>query len=296
MNTLFFETLSSSWILYSFVGMLCLGISLVFYKLPSSRKDVDANGLTVWSGFFFLLFAVIFFLPHVQVSSKVVVMVALAQGIFFTLRTLLQMHGLKYAATNALFPTSSSTALLIVIAAGILFFGDSLSSLQQLGVALAVLVLFLFAFKGGKLSFSSFEAVKIWLGIVVLSAAGNLLNKVAADLGDIHTFQFFLYVFIFISGLVMLLVQKKGEAKKALSGKATFLGGLGIGIFGFFGAWALIIALGKGPVSVAQTINSSYVIVTALLSSLFFGEVITRKKAILIALGIVALILIRLGS
>lgn len=267
------------------------------YKLPSTIKNTDANGLNVWSSFFFLVLSAVFFLPHTNFSLRSVVLgVALVQGVLFTLRTLLQIHALKYAQTNALFPTTSTTALLITIAAGLFFFGDTLSFLQIVGVILSVSVLLLFAFKGGKLTFSSLEAVKIWIGIVILSASGNLLNKVAADLGDIHTFQFFLYIFIFISGVVMLFIQKKGRVKKTLQSKGAVLGGLGIGIFGFFGAWALILALSKGPVSIAQTINSSYVIVTAVLSAIFFGETITRRKTILIVLGIVALAFIRLGS
>lgn len=267
------------------------------YKLPSTIKNVDANGLNVWSSFFFLVYAAIFFLPHTVFSlNNTILTVALIQGIIFTLRTLLQMHGLKYAQTNALFPTTSTTALLVVIAVGILFYGDSLSQLQIVGVLLSIIVLFMFAFKGGKLTFSSIDAVKVWVGIVFLSAVGNLLNKVAADLGDIHTFQFFLYVFIFISSIAMLMIQKKGELKKVIHSKGAMLGGLGIGFFGFFGAWALIIALTTGPVSVAQTINSSYVIVTALMSSMFFGEVLTKKKVILILLGVIALGIIKIGS
>lgn len=296
MNKLFFETIFTNWVDYSLLGMVLLGIAMVFYKLPSIRKEVDANGLNVWSSFFFLLFATFFFLEYVNFSVNIIVLTALAYGVLFTLRSLLQMHGLKYASTDALFPVTSTGGLLVVIVAGLIFFGDKLTSMQWLGVVASIVVFFFFGFKGGKLIFSSVTATKIWLGIVVLSAAGNLLNKVGAILGDVHTFQFFVYIFIFISGLGMLFIQKKGEVKKVLYSKGTVLGGLGIGIFGFFGAWALILALRDGPVSVAQTINSSYVIVTSILASLFFGEIMTKKKITLIICGVLALAIIYIGS
>lgn len=297
MNTLYFETLSSSWLFYSFLGMVLFGVSMTLLKLPSSQKGVSANSLVAWSSFFYLILACIFFLPHVNFNpGNVVLLVALLQGVFYTLRTLLQAHGLKYAQTNALFPTTSFTSLLIVVTVGLLFFGDSLSLIQILGVTLSLVTLFLFAFKGGKLTFSSSAAVKVWLGIVSLSVAGNLLNKVAADIGDIHTFQFFLYVVIFISGIAMLHLQNKGEVKNILFHKYAILGGLAMGVFGFFGAWALITALTKGPVSIAQTINSSSVVVTAVLASVFFNEKITKRKVLLMGCLILALALIKIGS
>lgn len=295
--TIIYENLFSSWVTYSFLGMLFLGISMSLYKLPSSHKEIDSNGLNLWFGFFLFLLSSIFFLPYVNFSvSNVVIWVALVYGVIFTLRTLLQMHTLKYASTNALFPTSSITALLVVITVGIFFYGETLNFTQTIGIILSVVALFLFAFKGGKLTFNSIDVVKAWIGIVILSALGNLLNKVAADLNDIHTYQFFWFMFNFCAALIMLFIQKRDQFKEIILHRNTFLGGLGMGITGFLGSWSLIIALTKGPISVAQTINSSYVIVTAIVASIFFGETLTKRKVALIVLGIVALGFIKIGS
>ena len=68
-----------------------------------------------------------------------------------------------------------------------------------------------------------------------------------------------------------------------------------IGVFGFFGGYAFLTALTKGPFSLITSIHSLYIFITALASYLLFKERLTKKKIILLFLAIVAILLIRLG-
>ena len=298
--TSFFETLSVHWWVYALMSMFFLGCAMSVFKIPSINKDVTNNGLNVWFSIFLMVLATIFFYPTNGIfnpdTKLIIVAIAFTQGILLTLRTLLQTKALSMFRANDLFPTTSVSGLVIIIFIGILFFHDHLSLTRDLGIILAVITIYLFARKGNPITLEK-KAIIFWIGIVTLSVAGNLSNKFAADIGDLHTFLFYSYIATLVSSLFMLSLTKLsgGEIKKQVIHIGALSYGIISAILAFFGSWSLLQALTLGPVSAVQTINSSYVFVTSIVVWFIFDEKLTTRKMFLIFLAVLAMILIRVG-
>ena len=304
-----------NWIWYSILGAILLGVAMSIYKLPSFTKKfetaephkvIDATALTLWSSIFMFMLSTLLFLPlilkRIHIGGHIdnqVIIIASVRGLFFVLISYLQIKALSYAATNALFSLSSLASLSIVILSGVIFFQESLNITQVIGLLLVLFVIGGFAWsnKGKKHIIITKVSVSMWLGIVTLSASGNLLNKIATMHKNIYTHQLILYFVIFLSSaFIFYKTHIDTNMKKVkLLHRRTALAGLINGVFGFFGGWSLYTALAHGPISITQTINSCYILVTAVIAAIWMGERQKLNKGILIliCLTIIALLLLR---
>lgn len=289
-----FPDLFSHWFSYSIIGTLCFGVSMALYKWPAHDKEIDTNALNTWRNIVGLLLALLFFYGSFTLLLGDTILIALLRGGLYTTLTLLQMYALTKVETNTLYPVTSTLSLLIVIVTGISFFHDAISTLQLLGMLLAIVAIYGFSYRGGKWNWGKNE-LYLGLALIVLSAVSNIVHKFAADMGDIYNFQIWFYLFIFATGLVPLFVQHKKETLRKMWNRKSFMAGATIAAFGFLGGYALLVALTKGPLSLAQTINSAYLFITVPLAAFLFNEKLTRRKIALILLAFAAIIIIRLG-
>src|SRR3989338_5242986 len=289
-----FADLFSHWFSYSIIGALCFGVSMALYKWPAHDKAIDTNALNTWRNIVQLLLALLFFYGSFTILLGDTILIALLRGGLYTTLTLLQMYALTKVETNTLYPITSTFSLLVVIVVGISFFHDAISMLQLLGMLLAVVAIYCFSYRSGKWKWGKKESY-IGIAIVVFSAISNIVHKLAADMGDIYNFQIWLYVFIFATGLIPLFIQHKKETFGKMWHRKSFLAGVAIAIFSFLGAYALLVALTKGPLSLVQTTNSAYLFVAVPFAAFLFKESLTAKKVLLILLAFVAIAIIRLG-
>jgi len=239
------------------------------------------------------LFAFILFFSHFNLISWNVFLYASLWGSSYALLTLLQMHALHYVETNTLFPITSVSALTVSVIAGYFLFGDILSYLQILGILLVILTVFLFVYKSSKIKWSKYVLL-FGLGIIFFSTFNKIIQKFGVDTGDIYNLQIYQYfIGLLLVGILMFIFERKkyNLEKFKLSIKSGFL----IGSFAFFGGFALLIALSKGPFSLITSIHSLYILITAIIAFFMFNEELTLKKILLICLAIIAVLLMRLG-
>ncbi len=281
-----------SWFAFSVFATLLFGVSTAFYKLPSA-KNHNRFVATFWALIISLVLSIAFFHSYITLSTPEMIWTALLWGIAFPCLMLLQMYALKHVDTNVLFPITTTASLIITVLIGIFFFNEHITLIQTLGVILAILTLFLFSYKSGKLNFSSF-LIGVGSGIIFISAFNKVLQKIVADKMDIHAFQIYQYLFATIIALLIFLVLHRRDWKTHILSGGLGIGSL-IGIFGFFGAYSLFVALTKGPFPLITSIHSLYILITALTAFFLFKEKLTTKKILLLLLAIVAVILIRIG-
>ena len=281
-----------SWFPFSLVATLLLGIAMAFYKLPSA-KNHNRFVATFWSLVIPAILAFIFFHSYLSFSTPAMIWTALLWGITFTSIVLLQMYALSHVDTNILFPITTTASLIITVFAGIFFFNEHISTLQTLGVILAVVTIFAFLYKGGKMQYSRL-LIGVGSGIIFISAFNKVLQKIVAAKFDIHAFQIYQYLFASIFALLIYLIIHRRDWKTHI-----FSGGLGIGsligVFSFFGGYSLYIALTKGPLPLITSIHSLYILITALTAYFLFKEQLTTKKVLLLVFAVIAVILIRIG-
>lgn len=283
----------SSWLPYSLGATLLLGISMAFYKSPAAKGHSRFATMT-WFSFVCLILSVIFFYSFLPLTSLSVVGGAAVWGSAFILLSLLQMYALSHIGTGALFPITTTTALILTIIIGLIFFKDEVSSLQIVGMVIAVSSIYFYLRK--KTAHADARLlVMVGTGIILLSTFNKIWQKLVAVAFDIHVFQIYQYLFALVTALIAaIVIHKKGAGAELKKWQNIRVGVLG-GIFGFFGGYILFIALSRGPVSLINTIHSLYVLPTAIVASILFKEKLTKKTWLLITGTIVAIALIKLG-
>jgi len=284
--------LTLSWFPFSILATLLFGVALVFYKYPSAKK-YSRFSTAFWSLLVSAVLSLVFFFSYLPLTTNGMLWLAFLWGISFPIIMLLQMYALEHVDTNVLFPVTTTASLVVTVLVGIFAFSEYVTLLQGAGILLAVITVFLFLYKRGK---SQFAPLVLGVGsaIIFVSAFNKVLQKIVADNFDIHAFQIYQYLFAtFIALLVLFFVHKKDSKKELLSG--GFKIGIPIGLFSFFGGYALFIALTKGPFPLITSIHSLYIFATAITAYFLFRESITTRKILLMVLAVVAVLLIRLG-
>lgn len=207
--------------------------------------------------------------------------------------SLLQMKALKDIDTNMLYPITTTLSLVVSVLFGISFFKDHISWTQLFGMALVVVVVFLFSYKGKKLQYSR-EILVIGLGVVVVSAFSKIIQKFATNAVDIHIFQIYQYLSASIFSLILYTFIHRKEFKRHIFSNSMWSGFM-IGIPNFLGGYMILLALTKGPFSLVYSVHSLYITIVAIVAYFTFKEKLTWKKAFLISLAVIATILIRIG-
>lgn len=261
---------------------------MAFYKLPSAKK-LNKFSTTFWALLVPAIFSLIFFNSYLNLTTPSMIYIAIFWGVSFTCIVLLQMHALAHVETNVLFPITTTLSLIITILIGILFFKEAISSLQLLGIILTIIIVFNFLYKKGKIQYP-FLIILLGAIIILISVFNKVLQKLAADNFDIHSFQIYMYAFATIFILILSFISNKKNFSKE-----EIKVGSGIGIFSFFGGYSLLTALTKGSFSLIMSIHSFYIFITAIMGYILFKEQLTKRKIILILLAVLALILLRLG-
>lgn len=282
-----------TWFPYSILATILLGLSMVCYKFPST-KNVDRYGVMFWSLLFSEILSLLFFAKYFTQAEPRILFWSALWGVSFASLSLLQMYALRHVDTGTLFPVTSSLSLVITIMLGFVFFAHTISTLQVGGIALTVLAVALFLFKKGKLEYS-FQVLAVGVSIVGLSAGNKIIQKIVADGFDIRSFQIYQYFFATLFALFVYSVSQKSMSVKKLAERRQIAIGALIGVLGFFGGYALLIALSMGPFALVFSIHSMYIFVVAFAGALLFREKLTQRKIFALVLACIAIVLIRVG-
>lgn len=282
-----------SWFPYSIAATLLLGLSMVFYKFPSA-KNVNRYGVVFWSLLIGEMLSLFFFANYLTAQDTKILFWAILWGASFAALSLLQMYALNHVDTGTLFPITSTLSLVLTISFGFIFFSHNVRFLQITGIVSAIVAVFLFLYKKGKLEYSR-HIIIIGLTITCLSAFNKIIQKIVADGFDIRAFQIYQYLFAAVFALLVYFVSQKSLKISGLfERKQLALGGL-IGVLGFFGAYALLIALTKGPFALVFSVQSTYIFVVAVAGYFLFQEKFTYRKVVALILAVLAVVLIRIG-
>lgn len=281
------------WFIYSISSMLLFSGMTALYKLPA-YKNQSRLAATFWMMGFLFLFAIIFFNKLALNASPDVLIFGFLWGCSFALLTAIQIFLLGRLEINALFPINTILSMVFVVIFGLLVFSDKISILQGLGIATAIVALYFFLFGKTKVSYSK-NTLKFGIVMVALSVFSKVIQKIAVDhVADIKVLIIYQFLFasIFLL-LVNIVYHKKIWTKKIFSG--AYKSGLIIAIPAFFGNWAIMYALSKGPFTLIYSIHSFYIFGGSILGYFFFKEKLTKYKVALLCLAILSIILIRIG-
>src|SRR3989339_1358050 len=152
------------WFIYSIGAVISFSLMAALYKLPAQKKQSN-TATTFWMLIFSFIFTLIFFRNYLfDVDSRVFIF-ALLWGAGFSSLTAIQMHLLKKVTVSALFPINTIFSIIISVIFGLLFFNESISLVQGLGIMIAIIALYLFLFQKGSIIYS--KQTMYWIMLMV---------------------------------------------------------------------------------------------------------------------------------
>lgn len=225
--------------------------------------------------------------------------VAFVGGIIFSFSNRMKIIVLYYIDSAIFLPLFKVVGPLMVIIFGVIFFGESFSLYEWIGLIVSLLVPLLLI---SRTENSRQNNLKMGLILVLVCAATSAisagLQKFATDIATIPTW---IMVFGTIGVLCSAVVQyyiahrkKLSETMKAYFSKGLLQVSVMRSVLAGGGAYLTILAYAYGgPLGIVYTINSLWILPAIVLAIIFYGEHWNFRKALAIFLSIVALALLK---
>ena len=275
-----------------------MGIAYTLFKFPALQNQ-NRFASTFWVNFSSLILVtlgIVLFSPHsISLITEKIVWIGLLWGLIFSLNIFFYMSALKKMYASVVFPIASAISTIFVIAVGFIFLSDTVSLLKIVGIIIILAFVYLLNKKKGKISFDR-ELLLYFFGIIITSFLVKYIQKILIDLsGDPIAVMLPEYIGATIFSLIFGYLFYKKDFLVALGKKQEIKSGIIIAIPLLAGGYFLISALKIGELSQVFTMHPAYVVIVALLSSIFFKEKLGWKKLMIIFAIVFGIILIKIG-
>jgi drug/metabolite transporter (DMT)-like permease len=224
-----------------------------------------------------------------------VMLMAVANGGLFVYGTLARSDALSAIDAAIFFPIYKIVGPALVLAAGIIVFGERLTLMQSVGFVLALSVPLLLI---DRVEHSRQRDLKrgVWLAIVaaVCISVGQIFSKMVMATGSGPYLYSAAAYAMTVAGIGIPFAYRHGtEVIRASRWQDIVWLGTLAGIFQCLGFITLLYAFQSGPVSTTYAINSTYILIPIILSIWYYGEHWNARKVIAIALSIGAVVLLK---
>lgn len=276
--------------LYLFLAVLSSSLISVIMRLGEEKRS-SAMGMFVINyavcSVLSCLFAgrIAVYTPHPGIGTAIGLGVAegfLYLAAFVLLQLNINKNGMAMASTFMKLGVVVSTLIAVIV------FHETPRITQILGIFLAVGSILLIHTDRSDTSKSQYK----WLLPVLLVCGGvtDSMANVFDKIGDQAVKDYFLF-YTFAAALVCSLVLMLSRHERI--GRREVLDGILIGIPNYFSARFLLISLGRIPaVIVYPVVSVGTIILVSLAGYLFFGESLSRRKLLAMAIILMALVLL----
>ncbi len=284
------------WFWAAVAGMVLAGVSNFGFKI-AAKKGFDAEVFNLYAGIVSVLFATICLLivrPD-EINGLVVIFVTISSGIVATTGGIMKVYALRHIDTTIFFPLFKLASPLLAVLAGILFFNESFTTVEWIGILLGLFIPLLLLNRSEQTRQQNLVAGLLFVLLIsISSAAAAAMNKYAIDTGMSHWVALWYTVFGIVVGTLCIIFGKLRFVtwshirlhSTALLIKQATLRSILISTSTLF----IFYAYGHGgELGIVQTIHSLYIIIPIVLSVLIYQEHINWNKAMAVVLSIVAL-------
>ncbi len=285
------------WFFYALLATVIYGVIAFLYKkagehnLSTIRVINRSSIIVVFISLLFVIF------QKGDYFWGVSTIYAFFNATFFSVAAIFQMHALKFAPTSYVLPVEKFNNV-IVIALSISVLSERPSLIQWGGIVLSFIAIgaIVWAIKNDK---GEIISLKKGLTFSFISAIGSgfsiFTGKLASNEVSTMPYIFISYSFVMIyTFLISIILRKKSKNEKTKlfipSDKYGFL----IGVLNFFGYYSILTAFSKGPLSLIQAIFSVSMVISILMAVVFLKEPFDKKKGIVLAIAMIAVILIKI--
>jgi uncharacterized membrane protein len=286
-----------NWLIYSLTATLFYGLLNFLYKVAAEKKYINQAVILISATtVVFAAFTTILISGRDFSGIYSAAPYALANGTLFAFGALSKFKALKLAPASVVFPVNKSNILFVIII-GILFFDESPSLYQWLGIGSSVLVLILISSE--QINLSSDITIK-GIYFALIAAVCTSLSMTAGKMASIRVDR---TIYIMLSYSIVVLVSyltfrkrtTDDEKQDAFKKPGIFLIGGSIGILNYFGYRLVLSAFASGSMSLVQPILALSILIPIFLSALIYREKLTYLRIISIGLTLASILLIKNG-
>jgi drug/metabolite transporter (DMT)-like permease len=272
--------MAESWIFYALASAIFTGIQSFILKIIAQRgystNIINGYALVVASVIGLATVALFF---GFKGSYLVGVGIAAATGIMYMLSAIARTRSLRHLNDAFAFSAYKSGTVLLAALAGVLFFEETLTLLQMIGIGLALVVPFFMEIARKDDEVGVFRKGIALLAVAIVAGAGSAaLNKLGAPLFETALmFGVFNYLFGMVTGFSLQAFEHRLSPDRWFldrrhRARETVPIAIALGLMIFLAFSSLMLGFRFGPLSVVYAINSTYFIIPVVLSTLLLHE------------------------
>ncbi len=284
-----------NWVLYAIASLFFVGLYNFGMKMIAKR-NYNTSFVTIISySSASIIAGIYYFFTHqgnLLVEGFLIIwLFALLHRIFLFASTLARVEGLKNIDTTIFYPVYKAFFPILMTAISVFYFWENLSWYEWIGIFIWISIPLLLINKVENTLQSNLKLWVIFILITTITAwIWSFLSKILATMSlDLDLFVFLWFSFwVIISSLNYKFLQKK--TKKEYSQEGVYMFWIVLGIITFLWLYTFTYSL-TWNLAIAVTINSFSILIPIVLSVIFYKEEMTWKKALVIWLSIVSVIL-----
>ncbi|MFT5037347.1 MAG: putative membrane protein [Candidatus Azotimanducaceae bacterium] len=282
-----------TWYLYAVLSALTAGVYTFLQKVAVER-GYSSTLVNTWSTFIasVVAFSVVILFSQYETQWVWAIGLGIASGVLHLIGSVARMDALRYIDTAIYFPLNKTVGPLIVLGISIIFFNETFTGNEWIGIAFGITVPLMLLHKSESARQNNLrKGVLIMIVGATFAAIASAISKYGA--GSLESVFLFLAVSLgsgAFSGLLLHRFRNKQEhnvvQKSDLWGSFVY-GGL-CGITQFLSFVTLMLAFMEGSLAIVYTINSFYILIPIVLSILIYGEHWNARKLLAIGFSLLA--------
>ncbi len=223
---------------------------------------------------------------------KEVILFALCAGVAYGISAYTRIEALKYIDTVIFFPLSKILGPLIAVCGGIVFFHESLTPMNTLGVLLSIFVPLLLIQKSEHSRQTNLKFGMILMVVSTLMATATaLLAKGALTVsgGEIFFYMSVAQCAGLITSIMLLKNEERTSKERYVHAWEDYKYGVLSSLIGMASYVALMKAMSTGQISLVYTIQAHYIVIPIVLSVIYYKEHMDLRKFAAVVLSMVAI-------
>jgi drug/metabolite transporter (DMT)-like permease len=286
----------SSWFIYSLAAFFLMGIQGFLYKVAAEKRCDTARTTFIFMATVAVLSFIFWaYLREPMGNLATLTILAIVNSLTFLAATMSFIEALKFVSATTAYSVARLNLVILTIFSFVWFHDrPSMHQISGIVIALAAMIILTKGMNQGETKQEHFKKGFAFLMISLFtSAIAAISSKYAAMYVGKLSFLAFVYT---IAALSSMALFKKPDINAPQRHKAvtTVTVGLAMGILNFFGYYAFLMALSKGPLSLVASITGMHFVVSVLLSILIYREKLTSARVVGFFLTILSIILLSL--
>jgi drug/metabolite transporter (DMT)-like permease len=282
------------WYLFSIIALVLMGTQRFLYKVAAER-----NCPAAWTTFSFmatvtiLSFIFLLALGESVLSWKMLGLIALWNSGAFVLGTVTHIEALKHLPSSIVYPVIRLNMVLVILFS-ILYFSDSLSPYQWIGMVTAAVVMVVLA-REAEHKKEAYGDRKTGLILVFVSLLFGSMASISSKFAALYTNKLGFMALSYLLGTLFSLALTKefNSQKRAKNLKQAIVIGSMMGVVNFAGFYAFLKALSQGPLSLVVSITGMHFVIAVVLSVVLYKEKLTVTRILGVALTVVSVLFLR---